>query len=180
MGVRLIVHYLRPAWETTYAQLRGSGEENYDVVGLHSSTGGVKASGEATTKVEQVQNLRPSSDISNSNWIPRTGSSLYPMLVDSANDSSTLVDLIYGLSGTGLADITLSSITDPGVSWGHTISYIGQGRYTVSLRETGNPNALISWVEDDGDEEVSHTYYLSASVVDSINNYANLYVRLEF
>ena len=143
------------------------------------ATGGVKSSVVTVpTKFMEFQNLSPDTDISNTGWVPRTGNSIVAMIRDTGDNLELSQDCIYGMYSTsGVAEVGLSSITDPDVSWGHVVEYTGTGNYQVYLME--GTTVLASWIELDI-EETFHQRILDQTIVNSITNYSNVYLKLVF
>jgi uncharacterized protein (DUF427 family) len=127
-----------------------------------------------------LQYARPSSDIATNGW-SSTGANLWSVLDETAADDA---DYIYSPTNpsTEQFEVKLSSVTDPAVSTGHTISVrlkALNADTNFDLNLVQGTTVLDSWTENVTVAAglVTRTRTLSGAVADSITNYADLRVR---
>ncbi|MDQ5880011.1 MAG: hypothetical protein QG638_2748 [Pseudomonadota bacterium] len=127
-----------------------------------------------------VQYARPNADISNTGWLPLSGSDLYPMVDETVRDDATY---IYTTTPGALCELALSDVTDPATSAAHLPSLVlsaptGGGGMIVRLMEGASTRA--SWTYDP--LPTTPTLYqpeLSGGEADSITDYANMRYQFE-
>lgn len=127
-----------------------------------------------------VQYARPNADISNTGWLPLSGSDLYPMVGETVRDDDTY---IYTNTAGSLCELALSDVTDPATSADHLPSLVlsapsGGGGMIVRLMEGASQRA--SWTYDP--LPTTATLYqpeLTGGEADSITDYANLRYQFE-
>lgn len=124
-----------------------------------------------------VQIARPISDISNTGWVPSSGTDLHPMIGETVrNDATYIAATVVG----ALSECGLESIGDPNVSTGHlptlVLSAPGGGGITVRLRQ--GTTTIASWTYHPGATPTEYTPTLSGAEADSITDYTAL--RLQF
>lgn len=125
-----------------------------------------------------VQIARPISDISNTGWVPSTGTELHPMIGETVRDDATF---IAATAVGALCECGLESIGDPNVSTGHSLpplvlSAPGGGGITVRLRQ--GTTTIATWTYHPGATPTEYTPTLSGAEADSITDYTAL--RLQF
>lgn len=125
-----------------------------------------------------VQIARPVADLSNTGWVPSTGTDLYPMIGETVRDDATFIAATFP---GALYECTLSSIGDPNVSTDHSLpplvlSAPGGGGITVRLRQ--GTTTIASWTYHPGPTPTEYTPTLSGAEADSITDYTAL--RLQF
>jgi Concanavalin A-like lectin/glucanases superfamily len=128
-----------------------------------------------------LQYARPSSDIAANGWLPSTGSDLFAMLDEtSASDA----DYIYSPDNptTQQFEVKLSTVNDPAVSTGHTISIrlkAINADTNFDLDLVQGTTVLDSWTENVtvAAGAVTRTRTLSGAVADSITQYDDLRIR---
>lgn len=128
------------------------------------------------------QFARPNSDISNTNWSPSTGTTLYGC-IDETTASDT--DYIRGTSSSAVCEIGLSSVDDPQSSSNHTLRLrakangTGAGeKWTVQLKQGSTiistplnaANISRSWTD--------LSFTLTSGEADSITDYSALSVYM--
>lgn len=127
--------------------------------------------------VVTVQYARPIADLSNTGWVPSTGTDLYPMIGETVRDDATFIAATFP---GALYECTLSSIGDPAVSTGHlptlVLSAPGGGGITVRLRQS--TTTIAAWTYHPGPTPTEYTPTLSGAEADSITDYTAL--RLQF
>ncbi len=127
-----------------------------------------------------VQYARPNADISNTGWLPLSGSDLHPMVGETVRDDDTY---IYTNTAGSLCELALSDVTDPATSADHLPSLVlsapsGGGGMIVRLMEGASQRA--SWTYDP--LPTTATLYqpeLTGGEADSITDYGNLRYQFE-
>lgn len=130
-----------------------------------------------------AQFLRPSSDITTTNWTRSSGTNAYYTYIDeTTSDSSDYVQIVT-TTGSGL-EVKLSAGTDPVSSANHIVRVadwtVGsgageartilllQGSTTIATVATGNPSRTVG---------STVTFTLTGTQADSITDYSDLRLR---
>jgi hypothetical protein len=124
-----------------------------------------------------VQVARPVADLSNTGWVPSSGSDLYPMVGETVRDDGTYISAtVVG----ALCEVDFADLADPAVSTGHlptlVLSAPGGGGITIRLRQ--GTTTIAAWTYHPGPTATEYTPTLSGPEADSITDYTAL--RLQF
>ena len=127
------------------------------------------------------QYARPSSDIATGGWTSSLGGALYAALDEASADDA---DYIYSPNDPVAQqfEVQLSSVTDPAVSTGHTISIrlkAVNADTNFDLNLVQGTTVLDSWTENVTAAAglVTRTRTLTGTVADSITQYGDLRIR---
>lgn len=125
-----------------------------------------------------VQVARPVADLSNTGWVPSSGSDLHPMIGEAVRDDVThIAATVVG----ALCEVDLADLADPAVSTGHLLTLVlsapGGGGITIRLRQGTTP--IAEWTYYPGLTATEYTPSLSGAEADSITDYTALRFQFE-
>ena len=127
--------------------------------------------------IATVQVARPVADLSNTGWVPSSGSDLHPMIGETVRDDGTYIS---ATAVGALCEVDLADLADPAVSTGHlptlVLSAPGGGGITIRLRQ--GTTTIAAWTYYPGPTATEYTPTLSGAEADSITDYTVL--RLQF
>lgn len=125
-----------------------------------------------------VQTAVPIADVSNTGWVPSTGSDIYPVIGEAVrNDSTYASTTVVG----SIFEVQLTALGDPVSSTGHLPTLIlsapGGGGITVRLRE--GTTTIADWTYYPPTTPTEYTPTLSGAEADSIVDYTTLTYQFE-
>jgi len=128
--------------------------------------------------VATVQVARPVADLSNTGWVPSSGSDLHPMIGETVRDDGTYIS---ATAVGALCEVDLADLADPAVSTGHlptlVLSAPGGGGITIRLRQ--GTTTIAAWTYYPGPPATEYTPTLSGAEADSITDYTALRFQFE-
>lgn len=129
---------------------------------------------------------RPNADITDGSWVNEAGSNvnLYASISEESANDSTYVRS-GALNAGGAADsmeVSFSSLSDPGSSGNHSISYRyqrwGQNQVDLVVKVMQGGTEIASWTHTNIPQSLTEaTQLLTGPQADSITNYGDLRVR---
>jgi len=133
--------------------------------------------------VPGIQIAFPISDITPGDWLPITGSGLYPMINESAYDDATYIYSPYDPVNE-YCEVRLSGLVDPISSINHTIYYryrifpAGNSGIDLTVGLYENTSLIAQYVQSGiGSYFTTGFFTLTSGQADSITNYTDLRLR---
>lgn len=126
------------------------------------AAGAGSVAGVATVIADSIRVVAadPNADVSNTNWIPKTGADLYPMVAETEPDAAS--SFIFTHEAGATATIALGYTPDPGDLDGYDaqFQFLGDGVSGLQIRLMQGATPIKTWTYDPA--PTGWTLYLSS------------------